>query len=64
MKTIETYIEEACKCEELTKNDWMLIGAIIDDLRGDNKHNLEHIRQKEDLKALYDKVTKVYQNCK
>ena len=64
MKTINNYIEEACKCEELNKNDWMLIGAIIDHLRGDNKRNLEQIRQKEDLKALYDKVTKVYQNCK
>ena len=64
MKNIGAYIEEACKCEELTKNDLMLIGAIIDDLRGDNKHNLEQIRQKEDLKALYDKVTKVYQTCK
>ena len=64
MKTINNYINEACKCEDLTKDDWMLIGAIIDDLRGDNKHNLEYIRQKEDLKALYDKVTKVYQSCK
>ena len=70
MKTIKEYINEeqvvteGNEVQELTVDDWKLIGAIIDYLRGDLKHNLEDIRKKEDLKTLYDKVAAVYKSMK
>ena len=70
MKSINEYINEeqvvteGNEVQELTIDDWRLIGAIIDYLRGDLKHNLEDIRKKKDLKALYDKVTAVYKSMK
>ena len=70
MKSINEYINEeqvvteGNEIQELTVDDWRLIGAIIDYLRGDLKHNLEDIRKKEDLKALYDKVAAVYKSMK
>jgi len=70
MKDLDKYINEeqvvteGNEVQELTVDDWRLIGAIIDDLRGDLKHNLEDIRKKEDLKTLYDKVAAVYKSMK
>ena len=70
MKSINEYINEeqvvteGNEVQELTVDDWRLIGAIIGYLRGDLKHNLENIRKKEDLKTLYDKVTAVYKSMK
>lgn len=60
----EQVVAEGNEVQELTVDDWRLIGAIIDYLRGDLKHNLEDIRKKEDLKALYDKVAAVYKSMK
>ena len=60
----EQTIVEGNAIDELTIDDWRLIGAIIEDLRADNKGLLEGIRQKEDLKALYTKVAKVYKSMK
>ena len=70
MKDLDKYINEeqvvieGNEVQELTVDDWRLIGAIIDDLRGDLKRNLEDIRKKEDLKTLYDKVAAVYKSMK
>ena len=70
MKDLDKYINEeqvvteGNEVQELTVDDWKLIGAIIDYLRGDLKRNLEDIRKKEDLKALYDKVAAVYKSMK
>lgn len=70
MKTLNEYVNaeqvvtEGNEVKELTIDDWRLIGAIIDYLRGDLKRNLEMIRDKEDLKALYDKVAAVYKYMK
>lgn len=70
MKDLDKYINEeqvvteGNEVQELTIDDWRLIGAIIDYLRGDLKRNLEDIRKKEDLKALYDKVAAVYKSMK
>lgn len=70
MKDLDKYINEeqvvteGNEVQELTIDDWRLIGAIIDYLRGDLKHNLEDIRKKEDLKTLYDKVAAVYKSMK
>ena len=70
MKSINSYINEeqvvteGNEVQELTIDDWKLIGVIIDYLRGDLKHNLENIRNKEDLKTLYDKVVAVYKSMK
>lgn len=60
----EQTIVEGNAIDELTIDDWRLIGAIIEDLRADNKGLLEGIRQKEDLKALYTKVANVYKSMK
>ena len=70
MKSISKYINgeqvvtEGNEVQELTVDDWKLIGSIIDYLRGDLKHNLEDIRKKEDLKTLYDKVAAIYKSMK
>lgn len=60
----EQTIIEGNAIDELTIDDWRLIGAIIEDLRADNKGLLESIRKKEDLKALYTKVANVYKSMK
>ena len=57
-------IVEGNTIDELTIDDWRLIGAIIDGLRGDLKHNLDNIRKKEDLNALYTKISNVYKSMK
>jgi hypothetical protein len=59
MKDIKNFINESQS--ELTVKDWQLLGAIVNYLRGDLKHNLEDIRKKEDLKALYTKISNEYQ---
>ncbi len=48
---------------ELTVEDWQLLATIVDYLRGDLKRNLEEIRKKEDLKALYQKVSNEYKKA-
>ena len=60
----EQTIVEGNAINELTIDDWRLLGAIVDDLRGDLKHNLDNIRKKEDLKALYTKILNVYKSIK
>ena len=60
----EQTIIEGNAIDELTIDDWRLIGAIIEDLRADNKGLLEGIRKKEDLKALYTKVANAYKSMK
>ena len=64
MKNLQNFITEGHEIDALTIDDWRLLGAIVDDLRGDLKHNLDNIRKKEDLKALYTKISNVYKSMK
>ena len=60
----EQIIVEGNAIDELTIDDWRLLGAIVEDLRADNQGLLDGIRKKEDLKALYDKISAVYKSMK
>ena len=61
MKSINNYINESQT--ELTVEDWQLLAVIVDYLRGDLKHQLQAIRETEDLKALYQKVSNEYKKA-